>query len=669
MNKIVRQFALASATASDRRPPRSKQGARPVNKLLTNLLTKTGTKFVFASALLVAIGAVSLSRINTAQAQSPSINIERLDNYNLKITWENISTDDGNFNFFVDESGVITKFLTSTLTSNSFVFFAESNLAATRDQFTRVNNADRIGVAGNDGANDRAGLQWVDVPNPTLIVERLADNSIRLTWNNIYTKGTQYGIPIIESGARNLVGLFTTAETLNIPDDHAQFSRVNGAQQICVIGTDDAGIILSGDALCKRVPAELSGPSLTVERLADNSLKLSWGNIRTNELAKSFQIFVITGTTETRINAAIFFDVNEAVIDSDYFAFNQINNAEQVGIAGTRSDGSGGIEYLDKTFQPVPARKLPSVDFERQANGDISISWENIPSTGGNNAIWITTGGVNTEIIPNVAGGSPYLAPTGSFYYDRISNAQRVGVSDRDVGVDAVTFADIPSADANLSSLTIDPGTLLPNFAADTLAYTASVANDVASVTLTPTTADAGATVNVDGAAVTSGAASAAINLNVGANALDIIVTAADATTKTYTVTVTRAAVGISDLDGKSGVSIKDAKFLYYAHALDLTPEDSTALATLTSAGEGELGGLLTAAKGLVFDLNGDGATDAEDAAVLYYSFALEGSLGNGGSKPGLPDIKRAILGPLAVTNDMAAINTMLQEAHRARGL
>ena len=140
------------------------------------------------------------------------------------------------------------------------------------------------------------------------------------------------------------------------------------------------------------------------------------------------------------------------------------------------------------------------------------------------------------------------------------------------------------------------------------------------------------------------------------------------------TVTITVPAVGISDLDGKSGVSIKDAKFLYYAHALDLAPEDSPALATvlgpLTSAGEGELGDLLTAAREeLLVDLNDDGDIDAEDAAVLYYSFALEASLGNGGSEPGLPDIKRAILGPLAGTNDMDAINAMLRRVYAQRGL
>ena len=101
------------------------------------------------------------------------------------------------------------------------------------------------------------------------------------------------------------------------------------------------------------------------------------------------------------------------------------------------------------------------------------------------------------------------------------------------------------SADANLSGLTIadnnDIAVVLdPIFNAaspDTVDYTASVANGITSVTLTPTTADAAASVTVAG-----GEASNPIALNVGINALDIVVTAEDGTTKTYTVTVTRAA-------------------------------------------------------------------------------------------------------------------------------
>ena len=106
----------------------------------------------------------------------------------------------------------------------------------------------------------------------------------------------------------------------------------------------------------------------------------------------------------------------------------------------------------------------------------------------------------------------------------------------------AVVAADvILSADADLSALTISAGTL-PTFAAATTSYAVSVDNDVASVMLTPTTADTAASVTVAGTAVASATASGAITLNVGANAIAIVVTAQNGTEKTYTVTIDRGA-------------------------------------------------------------------------------------------------------------------------------
>ena len=147
--------------------------------------------------------------------------------------------------------------------------------------------------------------------------------------------------------------------------------------------------------------------------------------------------------------------------------------------------------------------------------------------------------------------------------------------------------------------------------------------------------------------------------------------TSTSAPSAPLTVTTT---ISIASLDGnENDVSIKDAKFLYYAHALDLAPEDSTALARalgpLTSFGDDRLGDLLTAVRSLSVDLNSDEATDAEDAAVFYYSFALEASLGDGSNaKPGILEIKKVILGPLAPADDMNTINAMLQRIYTLRG-
>ena len=101
----------------------------------------------------------------------------------------------------------------------------------------------------------------------------------------------------------------------------------------------------------------------------------------------------------------------------------------------------------------------------------------------------------------------------------------------------------VASSNADLSGLTFDPSlTLNPTFGPNTTSYTASVANSVSSLTVTPTVDDANATVKVNNVTVVSGTASGSIPLSVGSNTITVSVTAEDGTTvKTYTLTVTRA--------------------------------------------------------------------------------------------------------------------------------
>ena len=112
-----------------------------------------------------------------------------------------------------------------------------------------------------------------------------------------------------------------------------------------------------------------------------------------------------------------------------------------------------------------------------------------------------------------------------------------------------ITVTRAPSSIATLSNLALSSGTLVPAFASGTTSYSASVANTITSITVTPTTTDATATVMVNGTAVGSGAVSNAINLTVGANTITTVVTAQDGTTKdTYTVIVNRAPSSIATL-------------------------------------------------------------------------------------------------------------------------
>jgi len=67
-----------------------------------------------------------------------------------------------------------------------------------------------------------------------------------------------------------------------------------------------------------------------------------------------------------------------------------------------------------------------------------------------------------------------------------------------------VTVTRAASIDATLSALTLSSGALSPAFASGTVTYTASVANSVSSLTVTPTVTQANATVKVNGVTVAS---------------------------------------------------------------------------------------------------------------------------------------------------------------------
>ena len=148
---------------------------------------------------------------------------------------------------------------------------------------------------------------------------------------------------------------------------------------------------------------------------------------------------------------------------------------------------------------------------------------------------------------------------SGSFAFDGVTPTASFGYRWAMSGLDwssetSVTLrlrdTPVPSTDATLSALSLGTGvTLSPAFASGTDTYTASVANSVDEVTVTPTTNHASATVvfldtddnelddedDVDD--------DFQVALSVGDTVIKVKVTAEDGTsTQTYTVTVTRAA-------------------------------------------------------------------------------------------------------------------------------
>ncbi|MGO4547976.1 cadherin-like beta sandwich domain-containing protein [Paenibacillus sp. 2TAB23] len=151
-----------------------------------------------------------------------------------------------------------------------------------------------------------------------------------------------------------------------------------------------------------------------------------------------------------------------------------------------------------------------------------------------------------------------------------------------------------PYADATLSGLAVSSGALNETFAAGTLAYTANVANSVASIDVTPTVNNSRSTLKVNNMAAASGSASTVTPLVVGPNTITISVTAEDGTTSNdYTIIVTRAPSAVATLGSltvsqgglnetfASGTTAYTANVANSVNTISVTPTVSNSSATL----------------------------------------------------------------------------------------
>lgn len=155
----------------------------------------------------------------------------------------------------------------------------------------------------------------------------------------------------------------------------------------------------------------------------------------------------------------------------------------------------------------------------------------------------VTLAAADANTVQNVSVDLAGLTP-GTTYHYRISTSSLGGTTN---AVDVV-FSTL-SSNADLAGLTFSGGALSPVFASATTAYAASVPFSAASVTFTPTVAQANAMLQMrvngvgQGGAVVSGSATPAASLIAGINLVEIIVTAQDGVTmKNYATTVTRMA-------------------------------------------------------------------------------------------------------------------------------
>jgi hypothetical protein len=170
------------------------------------------------------------------------------------------------------------------------------------------------------------------------------------------------------------------------------------------------------------------------------------------------------------------------------------------------------------------------------------------------------------------------------------------------------------AGDATLANLAVSAGTLTPAFDPAITAYVDAVGNSAASIRLTPTTNQAGATVTVAGVPTPSGSESAPVPLGVGPTPIDVAVTSPNGTTVVHTtVTVTRgtpASVAQEAYVKASNTASGDA--FAFQNAIALYGN------TLVVGAAGEASGAV--------GVNGNQADDSAPSAGAVYVFVRSGS-------------------------------------------
>jgi hypothetical protein len=154
------------------------------------------------------------------------------------------------------------------------------------------------------------------------------------------------------------------------------------------------------------------------------------------------------------------------------------------------------------------------------------------------NVTWTTLDGISGNISTTV---DRTLSSACCYVLYRVVVTKGLNINPKIASIVELELYAAPPTSSLLSGLATSVGALVPDFGKTQQAYTVSVANDVTSLTVTPTAEDIKATIKVNGVAVISGTASGSIPLKPGPNIISVSVAAQIGGTMTvYTITATR---------------------------------------------------------------------------------------------------------------------------------
>ena len=554
-------------------------------------------------------------------------------------------------NLTLSNGSLAPAFAAGTISYTATVPFATGSITVTPTVADAGATVKVNGVAVTSGSPSGAIALGVGSANVITTVVTAADNSTK-TYTTTVTRNAASGnnqlgslaissgtlAPTFASGTQSYtasVSNATTSVTLTpTVSDPTATVTVNGVATTSGNASAPLGLSVGNTALTVVVTAQNGTPltyTVTVTRGGSANASLSALALSSGTLSPGFASGT-TSYTASVSNATTAITVTPTVADAN--ASVTVNTAP---VASGNASGAIPLFVGSNTITTVVTAQdgvttsTYTVTVTRAASSNNNLSALSL-SSGTLNPVFgaattsytasIAAGVGSITVTPTTAVSSASITVNGN----PVSSGVASGAIAMNPGSNAVTVVvtaqngapktytvtvtrALPSANADLSALSLSSGTLSPAFAAGTTSYTASVSNATASITVTPTVADATATVTVNGVAVTSGNASGAIGLTVGTNPISVVVTAENGTTiKSYTVTVTRAGSGDANLSALvlSGGSLMPAfasattsytmSIAASSSSITVTPTVSQANATVTVNGTAVASGSASAA-------------------------------------------------------------------------
>ena len=230
-------------------------------------------------------------------------------------------------------------------------------------------------------------------------------------------------------------------------------------------------------------------------------------------------------------------------------------------------------------------------------------------------------------------GGANSLVPVAVTTSALGSGEKIIALAPGSAAYHSLAIAAVPiSGNSALASLALGTGTLNTAFSPGITSYTARLARGITSVTVTPTVADAVATVTVNGEAVVSGTASQVLSLTPENRIVTVVVTAQNGSSTSYRVTFTDDATlaGLAISAGTLSPTFAGGTFVYAATVpaatadLKITPTAADASVVIRANGSPVGSGVASEPLPLGFGINPLTVTvTAMDGTTTTYTIAV----------------------------------------------